>query len=58
MKMSFLTWLRRWQFPLLLLLSVMPVALASVSINSPDTLLSSYILFAAYALLSGGCVAA
>ncbi len=57
MKMSFLTWLRRWQFPLLLLLSVMPVALASVSINSPDTLLSSYILFAAYALLSGGCVA-
>lgn len=57
MKTSFFSWLRRWQFPLLLLLSVMPIALISLSVNAPDALVSSYLLFAAYALLSGVCVA-
>jgi len=57
MKISFFVWLRRWQFPMLLLLSVMPAALASLCIHAPKALLSSYILFAAYVLLSGVCVA-
>ncbi len=48
--------LRRMHFPVLLLLSAMPVFLAWLSINAPKALPSAYILFAAYLLLSGVCV--
>ena len=48
--------LRRLHFPVLLLLSFMPVFLAWLSINAPKALPSAYILFAAYVLLSGVCL--
>ncbi|MBR5288164.1 MAG: hypothetical protein IKU34_06175 [Clostridia bacterium] len=57
LRASFLRLLRRWQFPAFLLLSVMPVFLAWLCINAPDALPSAYILFAAYTLLSGVCLA-
>ena len=57
MKKNLFLWLRRCQFPLLLLLSVMPIALTSLSVHAPHALISAYILFAAYVLLSGVCLA-
>ncbi len=57
MKKDLFLWLRRCQFPLLLLLSVMPIALTSLSVHAPHALISAYILFAAYVLLSGVCLA-
>ncbi len=57
MKRDVFLWLRRCQFPLLLLLSVMPIALTSLSVHAPQALFSAYILFAAYALLSVACLA-
>lgn len=56
MKTSLRIWLGRWQFPLFLLLSVMPIPLAWLCINAPDTLPFAYVLFGAYALLSGACL--
>ena len=56
LRFSVLPKLRRLHFPVLLLLSVMPVFLAWLSINAPDTLPAAYLLFAVYTLLSGVCV--
>ena len=57
MKTVLFTWLRRWQFPLLLLLSFMPVMLTSLAQHAPNALPSAYLLFSAYALASGACLA-
>lgn len=57
MKNAFSIWLRRWQFPLLLLLSVMPIGLTLLSLHAPQALFSAYLLFGAYAVLSGVCLA-
>jgi len=49
--------LRRLQFPLLLLFSAMPIFLGWLCVNAPKALPSAYILFAAYVLLCGICLA-
>lgn len=47
---------RRWQLPLLLLLSVMPLMLMQLCLDAPDALPASGALFAAFAAVSGVCL--
>ena len=49
-------WLRRCQFPLLMLLSVMPLMLIALCMNAPQALPASYGLFSAYVVLSSLCL--
>ena len=56
MKKNFFLWLRRWQFPLLLLLSVMPLILTTLCLNAPETLAPAGWLYAAYAAASALCL--
>ena len=49
-------WLRRCQFPLMMLLSVMPVLLIALCMNAPQALPAAYWLFGAYVALSSLCL--
>jgi len=57
MKRSIVLWLRRCQFPLMVLLSAIPLLLTFLSIHAPDMLDASGALFALYLLVSGVCLA-
>ncbi len=56
MKQNIFLFLRRWQFPLLMLLSFMPLMLLLLCIDAPESLGASAVLFAAYAVSSGLCI--
>lgn len=58
MKHAFFSWLRRLQFPLLILLSVFPLMLSLLCLHAPQAIPAFYALCAAYMLAGGVCLAA